>query len=419
MNATDRGEPGLGLPPSSSVPAAGLLPSLALAAFLPIFATLIVAAALPGVQAEFGLAGSTSGFLLAVNLLGLAIGYLAGGIASDRWGRRAVLLTALGLFAMASLLISVVQSFAPFLVLRIAQALFGGAALIVLSPIVHDVFAGNVPRAARGNVAIATATALGPLLGIPAGALLQHTASWRLGFVLVAALGLAAIAAGSWCVPHRRPRPRVGHATHAAALPTWRMHLGNGRLLAAALPGALSLSIVYAFMTAAPFLVMSDWGHEPGFFGLASMLPPAGMLVAGLVTRRIISRRFALFGRLARIAGALQVAGALLLALALSGGWLAPASLFATGVLWAAGNGVLIGFSVTFALSQAREGLGTAGALVGFLHMTGAALGSSFISLADGATAGHLLAWSAAAACLNVAAIHLAARHRAGAAPEA
>jgi MFS family permease len=353
-----------------------VLIALCAVASLPIFSVLIIAASLPRISVEFGIAESRSGLLLAFNLLGLAVGFLAGGPLQARCGAKAALLSGMAALGALAALTSGAHSFQSFVLLRLLQAIAAGVSLCAVGPIIRIVWEGDPIGAARANVAVATSTAFGPILGLPAGSVLELYGDWRLGVLIVAALAAAVVAFAHFSLS--APQKRVVLPTTASAA-----HPALVRSVAAfGLVGALSLAVVYAFMTVSPMVLLSLCRLPEWQFGALSILPPLGMLFFGTLVRAGLARGSVSISVVGPAAATAQVlAGAGFLAAALIPEpevWL----FVVCSVVCAAANGLLLAYSVTLALQRVpRHQLGSGSALVGFLHMSGAGAGSAVVSL--------------------------------------
>ncbi|PXA73236.1 MFS transporter [Cryobacterium arcticum] len=155
--------------------------------------------ALPALQADFAVPLTSLQFLVSAYTMALASFYLLSGTVGDRFGRRTVLLSGLGLFAIGSVLCAAAWSFPILVAFRVIQAV--GAAMLapMAIAILNDEFTDRAERArAIGTWAIAGG--LGAGFGPVAGGLLVTAFGWRSIYwattpfaVLALVLGLLAI----------------------------------------------------------------------------------------------------------------------------------------------------------------------------------------------------------------------------------
>lgn len=282
-----------------------------------------IAPALPSVAAHFGVSAAQVAMLVtAFTLPGVFLAPLMG-LLADRWGRRAVLVPSLLVFAVAGAACVSVDSLRALILLRLLQGV-GAAPLGAINvTLIGDAFHGPRQVAAMGaNAAVlSVGTAAYPLIG---GALAD--AHWRLPFALpVVAVPIALIA---W---RTVPRPASGD------VPTLRAYLGRlrvsmtARLMALMGASLLTFVVLYgSFLTFMPFLMHEKFAASSTVIGLVLS---SGSLASGVVsvnlaplTRRLGQRRLIL------IATVLYVASMGLAPLLPAIGWLViPALLFGAG----------------------------------------------------------------------------------------
>ena len=143
--------------------------------------------ALPQLSADFHVGATAAQLTLTACLAGLALGQLAAGPLSDRFGRRRPLLLGLGLFAVSSLLCAVATSAAALIGLRFVQGVGGAAGLAIARAIARDLYDGDA--LAGFFSALMLVNGLAPILAPVVGAQLLRVTSWRGIFVALAAIG--------------------------------------------------------------------------------------------------------------------------------------------------------------------------------------------------------------------------------------
>ncbi|WP_447755507.1 MDR family MFS transporter [Pseudomonas nicosulfuronedens] len=198
-----------------------------LAIFLGALDQTIVAVSLPAISAGFGdfdlLAWVISGYMVAMTISMPIYGKLG-----DLYGRRVLMLFAIGLFTVASLLCGAAQSMEQLVLARVLQGIGAGGMMSVSQAIIGDI----VPPRERGRYQgyfssmYAVASIAGPVLG----GLLTEYLSWRWVFLINLPVGLVALAVSRRTL---RGLPVPGRKPVIDYLGTLLMIAGLGSLLLA------------------------------------------------------------------------------------------------------------------------------------------------------------------------------------------
>jgi EmrB/QacA subfamily drug resistance transporter len=161
-----------------------------LAMFLGALDQTIVATALPTIGRHFGDLGDLSWVVTAYLLTATAVTPLYGKL-SDIHGRRAVMLTAIGLFMAGSLACALAPSMQALVLARALQGSGGGGLIALSQTIIADIVSPRERGRYQGYIGavFATSSVGGPVLG---GFLTQHL-DWSLIFWINIPLGFAAL----------------------------------------------------------------------------------------------------------------------------------------------------------------------------------------------------------------------------------
>lgn len=179
--------PPLTLPPRDvNIIVAGSL----LAMFLAAFDQTIVATVLTVIAADLGGLSLVS-WIITAYLLTSTCATLVMGKLSDMYGRRPLILVAIGIFLLGSTLAGFAQSMTMLIAARAIQGIGGGAIITVVQSAVADVVAPRERGRFSGYYAIVFATAA--LLGPIVGAQITHHAGWPWIFWINLPLGLLAM----------------------------------------------------------------------------------------------------------------------------------------------------------------------------------------------------------------------------------
>ena len=337
-----------------------------------------------------------SGFVLTFGLLQLLYGPL-----SDRYGRRAMILTGLVVGVAGSVLAALAQSLPLLVAARVLQGAGAAAGMVVGRAAVQDLFHG--PQRTRVMAYVGMTLGLCPPTGTVVGGQIHEALGWQANFVLAAGLGVVLLAAAWWGLPRQAPqaddadpaRPARGALAVLAGMgqayaqllrmPVYLLHVAILGLTTAAF---------YMFLAAAPS-VLRSYGVGPGEVGFFIMVVPLSYILGNFLTSRLVRRWGGL--RLMRLGQGFSLTGtALMLALGLAGehsAWAFVGPLLLLGI----GHGLLVPPCLVATVALAPTLAGAASGLAGVTQQLTGALG------------GYLVGWVSHANHVGLAALMLAA----------
>ena len=280
------------------------------------FDVLSISFASPGIAAAWGIDRAALGFVLSMELIGMAIGSLVLGGVADRIGRRATILACLAVMACGMFGASSAHDVTTLSAWRVLTGLGIGGMLAATNAAAAE--AANARRRALCVVLMAGGYPLGSVIGGSVSAVLLARYDWRAVFVFGGIVTLAMIPLVLWRAPesvaflmHRRPPgalPRInatlrrmGHPP-IAALPeadATRATVPLAQLFDATLRRTtLVLTIAYfAHIMTFYFIlkwipkIVVDMGFAPsaaaGVLVWASVGGASGSLALGLLTARV------------------------------------------------------------------------------------------------------------------------------------
>ena len=348
----------------------GTLFLLAGLAALGSLATNIILPAFPQIGAELNVSPRDLALTLSSFFVAFAFGQLLVGPLSDRFGRKWLVVGGLATFVFGCLVCALAGDLSVLILGRIIQALGACAASVLSRAIARDLFDGEALARALALTMIAMAASPGfsPLIGSALGGLF----GWQTIFLGVAAF--AAVLAGCYWKMLGETHPverRESLSLSAVGLAYVRLAT-NPQFILPALAVSLVIGALYTFFAAAPAVLISVLGLT----GLQLALYFAGTVVivfaAGFLAPRL-ARRWSPVA-----AGALglgfAVAGSAVI-LAFAG---APnlVSITMGLTLFLFGMGLINPLGTAIALQPFGREAGTASALLGFLQMGCAAVGS-------------------------------------------
>jgi len=367
--------------------------------------------ALPAIGRDLSASESVIQLTLTACLVGLAAGQILAGPLSDRLGRRRPLLIGVAGYVLASLLCATAPA-APVLVgFRLLQGLAGAAGIVIARAIVRDLYFGSA--AARYFSRLVLIMGLAPILAPVIGAQLLRFTSWHGIFValaIVAALLWLGAAVG---LRETLPAARRSSGGLRGTLGTFRALLSDSRFIGYALAGGLAFGAMFAYISGSPFVLQGIYRVSPQTFSLifgtnalgfvaasqvngslVGWIPPARLLVAGLITA--------------------ATAGLALLLIVLIGG-LGLVAILPPLFLLVSSIGFVVPNATALALSRRPDAAGTGSALLGVIQSGVGAAGAPLVGVAGTSSAlpmAGVIAVSASGAILAFALTSAVARRR-------
>lgn len=391
---------------SAAPPRDGGLGSVRVVAVLTLLAALgplstdMYLPSLPELRRLFAADVATTQLTLSVFLYAFAASQLVYGPVSDRFGRRPVLLGALGVYIAATILCAYASNMGMLTLARAFQAVGACAGPVVGRAVVRDLYGPE--RSATVLAYMGTAMGLAPAMAPMMGGLLATHFGWQSTFVALAIIG-AAVWMAVFSLIGESNRWRDPTALDPAAMArNYASLLAHPTYFGYVMTASFIFSGVFAFVSGSSFVFIDVLHLAPDEYGYCFALFVGGF-IAGSFTVARLNRRLGL--------ERLVLAGS---AICLAGGALGAGFAWAgqTTVLTVLGPLVLFGYGFGVALPSAQAGAigpfprmaGLAAALLGFIQMTiAASIGLAVGAFDDGtarpmttammATAGIALIW--------------------------
>lgn len=352
--------------------------------------------ALPRIAEELGVSSSVAQLTLTGTLLGLALGQLVVGPLSDSLGRRRPLMAGIVLHMLASLACLFAPNIEVLGVARGLQGMGAAAGMVVAIAVVGDLFTDSVAATVMSRLMLVLGVA--PVLAPSLGAAVLLKASWHWVFAALVLIAGALLLVAATALPetlpvaHRRPLKVRGIAATYVEL------LRDARFVVLVLVAALGMSGLFAYISAAPFVLQGRYGLDQQAFALVFGAGAIALIGATqcnvLLLRRYTPQTIVLWAlTVASLSGAVFV-GIALADIGGLAGFVVP--------VWVvlAAMGLVIPNAPAVALTRHPDAAGTAAALLGAAQFgLGAAiaplvgtLGNNEFALAAVMTVGMVIA---------------------------
>ncbi|WP_308192984.1 MFS transporter [Mycobacterium sp. PSTR-4-N] len=233
---------------------------------------------LPAMAGEFGADASRMQLTLLGFMVGMAVGQLVGPL-SDRWGRHRLLIAGTLLSTAAGAACALAPSLEVLVGCRILQGLGGAAGVVLSRAIVADRSEGASAAGAFSLMMIINGAA--PIVAPLIGGSVAGIIGWRGIFWILAALSALMVLGATIVLSETCPAAARSERAGAGILGV----LGNRSFLGCALTFAFGFSVMFAFISASPFVLQNVLGLSPVGIGIAVAAIAFGLLALNAGTR--------------------------------------------------------------------------------------------------------------------------------------
>lgn len=166
--------------------------SAILAVIMQALDTTIANVALPYIQGSVSASADQISWVLTSYIVAAAIMTPPSGFLAARFGRKRVLLTAIGGFVVASVLCGIAHSLFEIVLFRLVQGLFGAALVPLSQSFLLDMY--SLKERGSAMALFGVSVMVGPVLGPVLGGWLTENISWRWVFYINVPIGAVAFA---------------------------------------------------------------------------------------------------------------------------------------------------------------------------------------------------------------------------------
>jgi DHA1 family bicyclomycin/chloramphenicol resistance-like MFS transporter len=338
---------------------------------------------LPALERSFDAGASAAQLTLTSFFVGMALGTVAVGPLSDRFGRRTPMRMGLVAFVVATAACAVAPSLSALVVFRLLQGAAVSSGVVIANATIRDISAGAV--AARLYSFVFAVLMIGPVVAPLIGAELLTLGSWRYVFFALALYAVCITVLALRSFPETLDADSRRSGTLAEEFALFGGMLRDRRLLAVVVGQSLSLGAFNAYLGGSSLVLQHVYRLSPREYGVVFALNSVGILAATVLNRRMLVRRTRdqLFQR--GLATAAAAAGALL-AVAIIGdlglfGFLVPLFVFVASIAFIMPN------ATALALDRYAVAAGAAAAMLSVTQLTVGAVASPLAGVAGSGTA--------------------------------
>ena len=272
--------------PKTSINKAALIITLGLLSAFAPFATDMYLASFPSIAKSLNTSISDVQYSVSTFFIGLAFGQLLYAPLIDRFGRKLPLLVGIILFSISSLAAIFSPGITTFVGLRAIQAIGGCSGMIISRAIIQDLFDTN--ESARALSLMMMVQGIGPIAAPIMGGYLYKFFGWQSVFIFLTLFGIICFAATAKNVPETLITPRPIEPKDIIG--NFSSLLKNRHFTVPLVAGSLSLSTMFIFISASPFVFMQLHGmsneHYSWMFGFFAF----GMLISAQLNTLMLKR---------------------------------------------------------------------------------------------------------------------------------
>ncbi|MEO1188853.1 MAG: multidrug effflux MFS transporter [Pseudomonadota bacterium] len=342
----------------------------------------IVMPALPIIQGHYAISTGVTQLVFSVSAFSIALATLLYGPLSDRYGRRPAIIAGLTIYIIGSVVCILAPSIEWLIFGRVVQAVGGCAGMVLSRAIVRDLF--DRERAAQMIAYITMGMVIAPMFAPVIGGALIDAFDWRAIFVFGALIGIAIFVFVYRDLNETAPPGTSDVTGPAAMLRAFGTLLTSRAYLAYCLQGSFSMSVFFAFLAGAPYLVIQTYGQTPSTYGLYFILISASFILGNFTAARL-SARFGSDRMIMVGSGGALLGASIALGFALSGSWTSIA-LFGPMCLTAFFQGMSMPNGQAAVVSVFPQMAGSASGLAGFVQMGTAASVAQLVGMLQNGT---------------------------------
>ncbi len=347
------------------------------------FSTDMYLAAFPTIAQELNVSIAEVAYSMSSYFVGICLGQLLNGPLIDRFGRKTPLMLMLGVYIVASVGCSMVDTVEGLIVLRFFQAIGGSMGMVANRAIVRDVFPIN--RLAQVFSTMTLVMGIAPIIAPSVGGFVVVGMGWRAIFWVLAGFAGVVLGLVYFFLPESRGKDRSVSLKPKAVLTDFYSILQNRAFLGFTLVAAMNTAGIFAFIANAPFVYMKLLGLNEQTFGWVFGLNAAFFVVGSQLNRWLLkyhsSETIAQRGLWVQAVMGLALVTVVILS------YLSLGSLMSLIAVYTFCLGMIGSNAMALAIRPFSKNVGSATALLGSFQMGAGAVASAICSYFNDGTA--------------------------------
>lgn len=362
---------------ASPLPAKPTLMVLVAISTLQPIALNLLAPATPTLARHFSTSYATIQLTLTLFLVAVALTQLIIGPLSDRFGRRPCVNAGIALFVAGSVLGALAETTGVLLAARLLEGAGAGSAFALSRAIIRDTASRD--EAASMIASVTMVMVVAPMLAPYLGGHIETRFGWRMIFWFMTGAGVVVLVLTVLRLPETAPRIGVG-TSFLGIFQAFPALIVDRGFVVNVIALSMTSGAFFAFIAAAPYIVVETMGRGPDVYGAYFILNALGYMVGNFAMSRLAVKLGT--ARLVRTGLAISfVAMSGATTLSLTPYW-TPLTLFLPLAINAIGNGLTIPGSTAESLSAKPELAGSAAGLMGAIQLGSGALATILASWA-------------------------------------
>lgn len=329
--------------------------------------------ALPILKEEFKVSATYLNLTLTAGIIATAIGTLIGGPMSDKYGRKPVFASGVGLSLLFTFLCTFAGSIDFLIVVRGLASLGNGIILTVTTAMIKDTFSGRTFK--NVMTVLQSAAIIGPILAPSVGSVIITWLSWRWLFVFIAVVSVVPAALILFARETWPEGKRISDSALKAVSDTLHTAGDKPFALFAGVMAVLTIPM-WAYISVCSYIYITDFGISNMQYGIFYALG-AGVSCISPFLYMVITRHSST-GRACEVClGLILLSGVMLIAV----GGRAPVLFLLSTLPFIIAEGMIRALGMVVLLEQYSHVAGAASAMINFILNIVGTVGASLATL--------------------------------------